>query len=100
MTMNSILLPSTLAALITGAVFGSYAGYQYNEGKHAIATNIEERATKAANAATASAIAAIEIKNTTIYQKVQRDVKENTIYRSASCVHSANVMRNINAAFE
>jgi len=100
MTMNSLLLSSILAALIMGAVFGSYAGYQYNEGKHAIATNIEERATKAATTATASAISAITVRNTTIYQKVQQNVKSNPIYRSASCVHDADSMRSINAAFE
>ncbi len=98
--MNSLLLSSILAALIMGAVFGSYAGYQYSEGQHAIATNIEERATKAATTATASAIAAITIRNATIYQKAQQNVKSNPIYRDASCVHDADSMRNINAAFE
>lgn len=98
--MNNILPSSILAALLVGAVFGAFGGYQYAQGKQAIATNIEQRATEAANKATASAIAAIEIKNTTIYQKVQQNVKSNPIYRSASCVHDADSMRNINAAFE
>jgi hypothetical protein len=97
--MNS-LLSSILASLLAGLVFGSYAGYQYSQGQHAIATNIEQRATEAANKATASAIAAITVRNTTIYQKVQQNVKSNPIYRSASCVHDADSMRSINAAFE
>jgi hypothetical protein len=84
-----------LASVLSGLVIG----YKYSEGQHAIATNIEQRATEAATTATASAIAAIEIKNTTIYQKVQHNVKSNPMYRSASCVHDADSMRNINAAF-
>jgi hypothetical protein len=85
-----------LVSLLSGLVIG----YKYSEGQHAIATNIEERATKAATTATASAIAAITVRNTTIYQKVQQNVKSNPIYRSASCVHDADSMRGINAAFE
>ena len=97
--MNN-LLSSILASLLAGLVFGAYAGYQYSQGKQAIATNIEQRATEAANKATASAIAAIEIKNTTIYQKVSQNVKKDPVYRSASCVHSVDSMRDITAAFE
>lgn len=91
---------SILASLLAGLVFGAYAGYQYSQGQQAIESNIEQRATEAANKATASAIAAIEIKNTTIYHKVQNNVKKDPVYRSASCVHSADVMRNIESAFE
>ena len=90
----------TLSLMLVSLLSGLVIGYKYNEGQHAIATTIEQRATKAATTATASAIAAIEIKNTTIYQKVQQNVKSNPIYRSASCVHDADSMRNINAAFD
>jgi hypothetical protein len=90
----------TLSLMLVSLLSGLVIGYKYNEGKHAIATSIEQRATKAATTATASAIAAITVRNTTIYQKVQRDVKSNPIYRDASCVHSADVMHDINAAFE
>lgn len=36
MTMNSLLPSSILASLLAGLVFGSYAGYQYSQGKQAI----------------------------------------------------------------
>jgi len=93
-----VMMQSIIASLMAGFLVGGYAGYQYSEGQQAIKTTIEERAIKASNKATASAIAAIEVKNTTIYQRVQKHVKTDPVYRSASCVHSADVMRELNAA--
>ena len=90
----------TLILIAAALVAGSIGGCQFQKGQAAIASSIEERATVAATTAAASAIAAIEITNTTIYRKVQTNVKENQVYRSASCVHPAAVMRDINAAFE
>ena len=44
----------------------------------------------------AEAIAKIEIKNTTIRQTLEKEVRENTIYRD--CKHDATGMRVINSA--
>ena len=58
--------------------------------------HVAETATKAATDAAAAAISKIEVKNTTIHQKVQHDVIEKAVYRE--CRHDAGSLRNLNEA--
>lgn len=53
-------------------------------------------ATEAAASAAAQAIARIRVTHTTVQQEVQREVRDNVVYRD--CSHSPAGLRHLNAA--
>jgi hypothetical protein len=53
-------------------------------------------ASEAAAASAAEAISKIEVKHVTLRQRVEREVRENVVYRE--CKHSPGGLRDINAA--
>lgn len=83
--------------VIIGAFLGGYkAGYDMSEGQSAREERIAMQARDEALRVTATAIAGIEVKNTTIRQTVEREVRENTIYKS--CAHTDDGLRLVNQA--
>jgi hypothetical protein len=98
--MNPWLIIGSLVIniLMTGAAYKF--GYDNGENKikaSQIAENdliakVEERARLGA----ANEIAKIQLKQTTIYNKVQKEVQTNTVYRE--CKHTADGLRSLNEA--
>lgn len=94
-----VLLASVCAVLI--AIGGAF-GYGVHVGKdseiaaQARAADAETRAMNAAAVAIANGIADIQVKQVTIRQEVEHDVRTNTIYRE--CHHSVDGLRDLNAA--
>ena len=88
-----------LAALLT--ILGAFTG-GYVKGRSDANSNCSEarmlilEAAQAAQKAAAQEIAKIEIRHTTIRQKVQREVLEKPVYRT--CNHSPDGLRLVNQA--
>lgn len=99
-TMGLTYLP--IAALVWvlslgGAYFyGTHSGKQDAESKQLRDEHIVQIAMDAAAVSTANAINAIEVKHVTVNQKVEREVRENVVYRE--CKHSPDGLRQLNAA--
>jgi hypothetical protein len=101
------VIEARIAAYLIGLLVllggGGYAGWTARDWKAAADERAEKRTqelilkTKAdAALGTAEAIAKLEPKLVTLKEKVTREVIEKPIYRD--CVHSANGLRDINAA--
>jgi hypothetical protein len=85
--------------LILGAFGGGYIKGKKDEQAVQVAQEllIEQIARKTQEAA-AEAIAQIKIQHTTIQRRVEREVLEKPVYRSAECRHSDDGLRLVNAA--
>lgn len=91
--------PFIAGGLIAAAI--AFAGGVKVGSDHELAVQAREDktakiATDAAAKAAAEAIAGIKVKNTTIRQELEREIRTNTIY--AECKHSPDGLRNINAS--
>lgn len=92
------------AAILVAGLLGGFTGaWQVQNWRHGAEQNVqarEERAReetrKAAQEGAAEAIAALKPVNTTIVQKVQREIQTNTVYRD--CRLPADGMRLANEA--
>ncbi len=94
--------------LIIGVIIASFiatiASYKfgYDNGTNEIkALQLSEekliaKVEESARLGAANEIAKIQLKQTTIYNKVQREVQTNTVYRE--CKHTADGLRNLNEA--
>jgi hypothetical protein len=83
--MNPYTMLAALVALLV-AVGGAYVKGRADGSDHEIARlarddDIEQRATVAAADAAASAIAGMQVKQVTIRQEMQREVRTNTVFR-------------------
>lgn len=101
------MIPVPLSALLAAViVWGASAGGAYYYGRtdgRAIETSaqarenkIAEAATQAAVLASAKAIAAIEVKNVTVKQRVETQIRDRPVYRD--CAHDQRVLNDINRA--
>lgn len=104
--LTTPILPYVLLAAVTATSLAGVGGYLMgrSDGKTIEAADRqsdEQLAAKVAAAAqtgAALAIAGIEIKHTTIRQRAEKEIRENTVYRNAECQHPAGVLRDINSA--
>lgn len=98
--MNLIFyLAAALAfALATGGAYwkGRNDGIDIAEAEDARLERVALEARAASARAAADAIAKINVQHQTIYQQVERTVRENIVYRE--CVHPADQLQRINAA--
>lgn len=82
--MPSLLNPSLWLAglLLLAGVFstGVVTGTKWSEGRQAVENNHVAEAVDAALNVSATAISSLKIKNTTITNEVQHEVRTNTIY--------------------
>lgn len=99
--MTPVPLWALLAAVIAwlastgGAYFyGRSDGRAIEAGTQARENKVAEVATQAAVLASAKAIAAIEVKNVTVKQRVETEIREKPVYRE--CVHDQRVLDDIN----
>lgn len=92
-----------LAILIAGALSGGTVAWQAQNWRHGAEQNAQaredaarEKTLQAAQEGAAAAIAALKPVNTTIVQKVQREIQTNTVYRD--CRLPADGLRLANEA--
>ncbi len=93
---------------VIAVLFAGYTGgvwhYSYEAGKnseiakHSELNEVIDKVEAKAASGAASAISGIEIKNTTIYGKLQKEVYTNTVY--AECKHTPDGLRQLNEALE
>lgn len=86
-----------IAVAVGGAYLqGRSDGQDVCQAAEARDTHVARVATDAAASAAAGAIAQIKVQHTTIRQAVEREIRENTVYRD--CSHSPEQLQRINAA--
>jgi len=98
--------PTTILAVVLtfllsigGAYFkGKSDGHKIQEGEQARIDRVAEQVYVAAQKGAASEIAKIKITNTTITQKMQKEIYEKLVYLSADCRNTPDGMLYINAA--
>lgn len=85
-------------AIALGAAYlqGRSDGQAVCQAAEARDTHVARVATEAAASAAAGAISQIKVQHTTIRQAVEREIRENTVYRD--CSHSPEQLQRINAA--
>jgi hypothetical protein len=87
----------SLTLLITGAYLkGKGDGIEQQQGTEAREELLVKKGIEAGQKGAAEAIAKIELKQVTIRQRVETEIREKPVYRD--CQHSADVLRDINAA--
>lgn len=94
--MNPYLIIAALVAVMGAGWGGFRLGVD-----HQVASEVEKRqlvaeAVDAANNAAATAISKIVVRNSTIRQEVEREIRTNTVY--ADCRHSDAGLLGVNAA--
>lgn len=94
--MNPWLIVAALVAVLGAGAGGFKLGADHELAAQAREDAHVKAAVEAANTAAATAIAGIKVKNTTIHQELQREIRTNTIY--AECRHSPDGLRNVNEA--
>jgi len=95
------ILAIALAFLLSvgGAYFkGKSDGNKIQEGEQARIDRVAEQAYLSAQKAVAEEIAKIKVTNTTITQKMQKEIHEKPVYLSADCRNTPDGMQFINAA--
>lgn len=95
--MNDIYKFGIFLVIIVGTHFYVYQkGVAHQKAQEAEVTVAVLQAREEASKGAAEAIAKIEIKNTTVYQKVQHEITTNTVYRE--CTHNDVGMQLVNEA--
>ena len=94
--MNPYIIIAALVIVAGSYVKGRYDGNEMCEASVLREERIAAQARDEALRVTAKAIADIEVKNVTIKQTLEREIREKPVY--LSCVHTPDGMRLINAA--
>ncbi len=96
MMPNPWMLLAFVIALVGAYFKGCNDGADLAEGQQAREDQIAATAFSAAQRGAAKAIAGIEIRNVTIKQRVETEIREKPVY--ADCRHSPDGLRVINTA--
>lgn len=94
--MNPYLIIAALVAVLAAGAGGFKLGADHEVAAQAREDKHVAAAVEAANTASAKAIAGIKVKNTTIRQELEREIRTNTIY--AECKHSPGGLQRVNEA--
>lgn len=94
--MNPYALLVALLGLVGAFAGGWWTGARVEQGTQKRAEDAAEAARAAAMQGAAEAIAKIEVRHTTIRQPLEREIRENTVYRD--CRHSPDALRLLNDA--
>ncbi len=94
--MNPWLLLAAAVALVGAYAAGRHDGAEIAEAAALREERVAALAADAAQKSAAKAIAGITVTNTTLRQTLEREVRENVVYRD--CRHSADGLRILNAA--
>jgi len=97
----TLILGAILALILScgGAFIGGYKhGYNVSEGEQAKIDLVARKVQEAAAIGTASEIAKIKVTNTTIHNRLEKEVYEKPVYLSSTCRHTADGLLDINAA--
>ena len=91
------ILASIIIALAL-FVGGIGTGIRWEKGREAIENQHIAEAVDAANASAAAAIAQIKVVNKTIQSEVQHEIRTQTVYSDANCMHTDAGLRGVNKA--
>lgn len=94
--MNAWLILIAVLAAAGSGVLGFNLGQDAETARSAREERLVQQATYAAATASAQAISAIRVTNTTIHQELQREIREKPVY--LDCRHSPDGLRAVNAA--
>lgn len=94
--MNQYILAGLIILITHSAAF--YGGTVYEQSNQTRIELIAEKAAKASSEAAAKAISEIEIKQTTINNKVREIIKTETVY--SDCRHSPDMFQLIKDKFK
>jgi hypothetical protein len=95
------ILAIALAFLLSigGAYFkGKSDGHKIQEGEQALINRVADQAYLSAQKGAAIEIGKIKVTNTTITQKMQKEIYEKPVYLSAECRNTPDGLQFINAA--
>lgn len=95
-----VLLASVVCTVlsgVTGYAYGNRIGTQLERADRIADEALAAKAGEAAQLAAAEAIAGIQVKHTTIRTAVEKETRENTVYRD--CAHPIGVQQRIAEAF-
>lgn len=96
--MNPYIIIGFLLALAAAGAGGFKLGADHEVASQATKEELVAEAVDAANNAAAEAIAKLKVKNTTITNEVQHEIRTNTIY--GDCNHSPAGLRLVNSALD
>jgi hypothetical protein len=98
--MNTALIVGALGlALAAGAyIAGRHDGRSLAEGEAAVAERIAGQAAQASRESAAKEIAQITLRQTTIHNAIEREVRNVPVYTSPDCRLTPDGMRHLNAA--
>jgi hypothetical protein len=98
--MNATLIVGAIGlALAAGAyLVGRHDGRSLAEGEIAVAERIAGQAAQASRESAARAIAQITLRQTTIHNAIEREVRNVPVYVDPGCALPADGLRLINAA--
>ena len=98
MNLTFYLAVALAFVLATGGAYwkGRNDGVDIAEAEDARLERVAIAARASAQRAAGDAIAKIDVQHKTIYQQVERTIRENIVYRD--CVHPADQLQRINAA--
>jgi len=96
--MNPYLILVVMLGFCGVSVGGFKLGMDHQKAAEADKKELIAEAVDAANATSAQAISKLKIKNTTITNEVQHEVRTNTIY--GDCHNTPSSLQSINAALD
>lgn len=94
--MNPYITILVACSLVGAYVFGRHDGATMEQAKQQAAILAENEVQQRVDDAIAAGIAKLEVKNVTIRQTLQREIKEVPVYRD--CKHSPTGLQSINDA--
>lgn len=94
--MNPYLIIAALVAVMGAAYGGFTLGVDHEQASQARQDDVVRKVVEEVNTATAVSLSKISVKNTTIRQELEREIKTNTVYRD--CSHSDDGLRIVNEA--
>lgn len=94
--MNPYLIIACLIAILGAGAGGFKLGVDHEVAGQARAEKLVMDASQEMRLAAAEAISAIKVKNTTIRQELEREIRTETVY--ADCKHSPDGLRLVNQA--
>ena len=94
--MNPYLIIGALIVAVGSFFYGMAVGEDVTIAKQKTTQELVDAVYDKAQKGAADSIAAMEVKNVTITQPIRTEVRTNTVY--AECRHSANGLRDLNAA--
>ena len=94
--INPWLILGAIAAILGAYFYGRHDGGEIAEAQQLRDKEVARQVFDQAQAAAAGEIAKIKVRNVTVQQTLEREIREKPVYRD--CRHSPDGLRSLNAA--